>query len=50
MQAWGKNGILTGTDIQNVAAYVYHINQELPPITTDKGGAPAYGTEAKWEK
>ncbi|MCW3160921.1 c-type cytochrome [Chryseobacterium oryctis] len=50
MQAWGKNGVLTGRDIQNVAAYVYHINQEQPPITPAQGGAPAYGTEAHWEK
>lgn len=50
MQAWGKNGILTGKDIQNVAAYVYHINQEQPPITEKNGGAPPYGTEAHWEK
>ncbi|MCW3169300.1 c-type cytochrome [Chryseobacterium sp. 09-1422] len=50
MQAWGKNGVLTGRDIQNVAAYVYHINQEQPPITPAQGGAPAYGDEAKWEK
>ncbi|MBW7675110.1 c-type cytochrome [Chryseobacterium chendengshani] len=50
MQAWGKNGVLTGRDIQNVAAFVYHINQEQPPITPAQGGAPAYGDEAKWEK
>lgn len=50
MQAWGKNGVLTGFDIQNVAAYVYHINQEQPPITPDKGGAAPQGTEAHWEK
>ncbi|WP_126652693.1 c-type cytochrome [Chryseobacterium aureum] len=50
MQAWGKNGVLTGADIQNVAAYVYHINQEQPPITPAQGGATPYGTEAHWEK
>ncbi|WP_292009987.1 c-type cytochrome [Chryseobacterium sp.] len=50
MQAWGKNGVLTGRDIQNVAAYVYHINQEQPPITPAEGGAPPYGEEAHWEK
>lgn len=50
MQAWGKNGVLTGTDIQNVAAYVYHINQEQQPITPAQGGAPPYGDEAHWEK
>lgn len=50
MQAWGKNGVLTGTDIQNVAAYVYHINQEQAPITPAQGGATPYGDEAHWEK
>ncbi len=50
MQAWGKNGVLTGNDIQNVAAYVYHINQEQSPITTAQGGAAPQGTEAHWEK
>lgn len=50
MQAWGKNGALTGTDIQNVAAYVYSINQLKKPITPAEGGAPPYGDEANWEK
>ena len=50
MQAFGKNGVLTGFDIQNVAAYVYHINQEQPPITTEQGGAAPQGTPANWEK
>lgn len=50
MQAWGKNGVLTGFDIQNVAAYVYHINQEQPPITQAQGGAAPQGTPANWEK
>jgi len=50
MQAFGKNGVLTGFDIQNVAAYVYHINQEQPPITEADGGAPPQGEPANWEK
>ncbi|SEF74997.1 cytochrome c oxidase cbb3-type subunit 3 [Halpernia humi] len=50
MQAWGKNGVVSGNDIQNVAAYVYHINQEQPPITVAEGGAAPQGTEAHWEK
>lgn len=50
MQAWGKNGVLTGSDIQNVAAYVYSINQMKKPITPAEGGAPPYGDEAHWEK
>lgn len=50
MQAFGKNGVLTGFDIQNVAAYVYHINQEIQPITPEQGGADPQGTPANWEK
>lgn len=50
MQAFGKNGVLTGFDIQNVAAYIYHINQEQPPITPAQGGAAPQGTPANWEK
>ena len=50
MQAFGKNGVLTGFDIQNVAAYVYHINQEQSPITPAQGGAAPQGTTANWEK
>lgn len=47
MQAWGKNGVLTGFDIEKVAAYVYHINQEMPDAV---GGAAPQGTKANWEK
>ena len=50
MQAWGKNGVLTGNDIEKVSAYVYHINQEQPPITPAQGGAAPQGTEVQWEK
>ena len=50
MQAWGKNGVLTGKDIEKVSAYVYHINQEQAPITPAQGGAAPQGTEAHWEK
>ena len=50
MQAWGKNGVVSGFDMQNVAAYVYHINQEQAPITPAQGGAAPQGTEAHWEK
>lgn len=50
MQAWGKNGVVTGNEIEEVAAYIYHINQEQPPITVEQGGAKPYGTEAHWEK
>lgn len=47
MQAWGKNGVLNGNDIEKVAAYVYHINQEIPDAA---GGAAPQGTVANWEK
>ncbi|MBT0552111.1 c-type cytochrome [Riemerella anatipestifer] len=49
MQAFGKNGILTGFDIEKVAAYVYHINQEKAPITQSEGGAIPQGDEVEWE-
>ena len=47
MQAWGKNGVLTGFDIEKVAAYVYHINQEMPDAS---GGAAPQGEKVAWEK
>ncbi len=47
MQAWGNNGVLTGFDIEKVAAYIYHINQEQPDAV---GGAAPQGTKANWEK
>ena len=50
MQAFGKNGVLTGFDIQNVAAYVYHINKEKAPITPAQGGAAPQGETANWEE
>lgn len=50
MQAFGKNNVLSGFDIQNVSAYVYHINQEQPPVTPASGGAAPQGDPAAWEK
>ncbi len=50
MRAFGKNGEVSGAEIEKIAAYVYHINQELPPITPAQGGAAPQGTEAHWEK
>ncbi len=50
MVGFGKNGILTGNDIEKVAAYIYHINQQQPPITPAQGGAEPKGTVAQWEK
>ncbi|VDH03357.1 cbb3-type cytochrome c oxidase N-terminal domain-containing protein [Bergeyella zoohelcum] len=46
MVAFGQNGQLTGNDIEKVAAYIYHINQELPDA---QGGAAPQGEEAKWK-
>jgi hypothetical protein len=39
-----------GAEIEKIAAYVYHINQEQPPVTPAQGGAAPQGTEAHWEK
>lgn len=50
MRAFGKNGEVSGAEIEKIAAYVYHINQELPPVTEAQGGAAPQGTEAHWEK
>ena len=50
MQGFGKNGVLSGFDIEKVASYIYHINQEQEPITPAKGGAAPQGTPANWEK
>lgn len=50
MVGFGKTGQLSGFDIQKVAAYVYHINQEQAPLTKEKGGAEPQGTAANWEK
>ncbi|MDO4224794.1 MAG: cbb3-type cytochrome c oxidase N-terminal domain-containing protein [Bergeyella zoohelcum] len=50
MVAFGKNGTLTGNDIEKVASYIYHINQEKKPITPAEGGAAPQGEVANWEK
>lgn len=50
MVAFGKNGQLTGNDIEKVAAYIYHINQEQQPVTPAQGGAAPQGEVANWEK
>ncbi|ASK30995.1 cytochrome C [Chryseobacterium sp. T16E-39] len=50
MRPFGKNGEVSGAEIEKIAAFVYHINQEQPPITTAQGGAAPQGTEAHWEK
>lgn len=33
MVAFGKNGQISGNDIEKITAYIYHINQEKSPIT-----------------
>lgn len=50
MRAFGANGEVSGAEIEKIAAYVYHINQELPPITPAQGGAAPQGEEAHWEE
>ena len=50
MRPMGENGEVSGRDIEKIAAFVYHINQELPPVTPAQGGAAPQGTEANWEK
>lgn len=44
-----KEGTITGRDAEKIAAYIYHINQEIPPITPAQGGASPQGEEVKWE-
>jgi len=43
MRPFGKRGELTGLAIQDVASYVYHINQELPNVSVNEGGAAPQG-------
>lgn len=50
MRAFGANGEVSGKEIEKIAAYVYHINQEMEPITPAQGGAAPQGEEAHWEK
>ncbi len=50
MQGFGNNGVLNGFDIEKVASYIYHINQEQEPITPEKGGAAPQGEVANWEQ
>lgn len=46
MQAWSKD--LTGLDIEKVASYVYHMNQNLPDVTKDMGGKDPEGELPVW--
>ena len=42
-----KMEFLMVTTSKKVAAYIYHINQEMPDAA---GGAAPQGTKANWEK
>lgn len=50
MRAFIKEGVITGKDAEKIAAYIYHINQEIPPITQAQGGAAPQGEVAPWVK
>lgn len=51
MQAFGQTGQLTGLDIQDVAAYVYSLNQESPQVTEAEGGlAPQGDVVPAWKR
>ncbi len=43
MRPFGKKGELTGLAIQDVASYVYFMNQEEPTVTVNEGGAAPQG-------
>lgn len=43
MQAFGQTNQLTGLDIQDVAAYVYQLNQEKPEVSEADGGLAPQG-------
>lgn len=49
MRPFIKEGTITGRDAEKIAAYIYHINQETPPITLEQGGAASQGETAHWE-
>ena len=50
MRPFLKEGAITGSEAEKIAAYIYHINQEQAPITPAKGGAAPQGEIAKWEQ
>jgi cytochrome c oxidase cbb3-type subunit 3 len=51
MRGFGKRGELTGLTIEKVASYVYYMNQEIPSVTTNEGGAAPQGDlVAAWAK
>ncbi|HAY3534498.1 cytochrome c [Elizabethkingia anophelis] len=50
MRPFIKDGTISGRDAEKIAAYVYHINQETPPVKVEQGGASPQGEEVTWEK
>ncbi|NAW50108.1 c-type cytochrome [Elizabethkingia argentiflava] len=48
MRPFIKDGTISSRDAEKIAAYVYHINQEIPPVSIDQGGAPPQGEEVRW--
>ncbi len=51
MQAFGQTKQLTGLDIQDVAAYVYSLNQDVPEVTEAEGGlAPQGEKRPEWAR
>lgn len=51
MRPFGKKGELTGLAIQDVASYVYFMNQEEPTIGVNEGGAAPQGDLiSQWAK
>ena len=51
MQAFGQTKQLTGLDIQDVASYVYYLNQVKPQVTEAEGGLAPQGDEMpKWKR
>lgn len=51
MQAFGQTDQLTGLDVQDVAAYVYQMNQEGELVPESEGGLAPQGDKiARWSK
>lgn len=50
MRPMGQNGEISGREIEKIAAFIYHINQEIPDVSPAQGGAAPQGTVANWEK
>lgn len=51
MRPFGQEGELSGLAIQDVASYVYYLNQEAPQVTPAEGGAEPQGDKVdKWSR